>query len=524
MIKLRIFVSSVQKELADERRVVKTLITSDPFLDEHCVPILYEDELSLLRPAPQGYLNELIKCQFYLAIIGSEYGKRSKGLSATHHEYHLAREKDMPVLVCVRGDNKVKRDTAAEDFIAEIKDDGYKYHRFSDLRELQHIVLNCLSAYIKSNYHVAPSPREVRTSQCTVDSASMFDQQRIAMSTALNMPALVGWDDIDLEIAANLAQKTADEPSAKMDAADMKETLLRRGLFWISPEDKQVYCSSAGVLLFSKDPTRVYPQSCIRLLAFPGKERDPKPIDSVDLTSPIPRALEQSLKFIHRNTRHPMVVKGMRRLRLDEYPIEALREAIVNAMAHRDYDDATRKIHVEVFTDRIEVISPGLLPSRITLEQMRSGKLLPCSRNPVLAQGLRLLGLMEELGTGVVRMKQFMRDHGLKAPEYAYRDGHFVVTFRGPGKAIGLLNVQHATPVFEARPAIIDMLTKNQKAILHELLAKSQVQVPELAIALHVTEQSVRKDMAKLMKLKLIEKHGAARATYYVIKEQLPTP
>ena len=66
------------------------------------------------------------------------------------------------------------------------------------------------------------------------------------------------------------------------------------------------------------------------------------------------------------------------------------------------------------------------------------------------------------------------------------------------------------------------MLTKNQKAIVHELLEKNQVQVPELAIALHVTEQAVRKDMAKLTKLKLVEKRGAARATYYVLKEQVP--
>ena len=137
MIKLRVFVSSVQKELATERHAVKTLIASDPFLDEHFVPILYEDEPSMLKASPQGYLNDLAKCQFYLAIIGSEYGARFKGLSATHHEYHFAQKKEMPVLVCVRGDNKVARDPATQDFIGEIKDDGHKYHRFHDLRELQ---------------------------------------------------------------------------------------------------------------------------------------------------------------------------------------------------------------------------------------------------------------------------------------------------------------------------------------------------------------------------------------------------
>ena len=524
MIKLRIFVSAVQKELTDERRAVKTLVTSDPFFDEHCVPILYEDEPSMLKPTPQGYLNDLAKCQFYLVIIGSEYGKRIKGLSATHHEYHFAHEKDMPVLVCVRGDYKVERDQAVQDFIDEIRNDGYKYHRFSDLRKLQRIVLSCLNEYIKTNYHLAPSSREAKTSQCTVETASMFDQKRIAMLPDLNMPSRIGWNDVDIEIARHLAQKTADDPSADMSTADLKELLLRRGLLWVSPEDKQVYCSPAGILLFSKDPTKVYPQSCVRVLAFPSAARDPKPIDFLDIAGPIPKALEQALRFIDKNTRHPLLVTGMRRLRLDEYPTAALREAIINALAHRDYEDASRKIHVELFADRIEVISPGLLPQGITLDHLRSGKLQPCSRNPVLAQGLRLLGLMEELGTGMVRMKQAMRDHGLKPPEYSYRDGHFVATFRGPGKEIARLKADHAIPVFEVRPSVAETLTKNQKTILRELLAKNQVQVPDLVVALRVTEQAVRKDLAKLTKLKLVEKRGAARATYYVLKEQIPTP
>ncbi|MDA8125384.1 MAG: DUF4062 domain-containing protein [Deltaproteobacteria bacterium] len=524
MIKLRIFVSSVQKELADERRAVKALVTSDPFLDEHFVSILYEDEPSMLKPAPQGYLNDLAKCQFYLVIIGSEYGKRFKGLSATHHEYHFAHERDMPVLACLRGDDKIERDPAVQDFIGEIQDDGYKYHRFSDLRELQRIVLTCLNEYIKTNYHLAPSSREAKTSQCTVETASMFDQKRIAMLPDLNVPSRIGWNDVDIEIARRLAEKTADDPVADMTAAYLKELLLRRGLLWVLPEDKQVYCSPAGILLFARDPTRVYPQSCVRLLAFHGTARDPHPIDFLDITEPIPKALEQALRFIDKNTRHPMLVKGMRRLRLDEYPIAALREAIINALAHRDYEDASRKIHVELFADRIEVISPGLLPQGIRIDQLRSGRLQPCSRNPVLAQGLRLLGLMEELGTGMMRMKQAMQDHGLKPPEYSYRDSHFVVTFRGPGEDIAGLKADQAIPVFEVRPSVVETLTKNQKAILRELMAQNQVQVPDLAFALQVTEQAIRKDLAKLTKLKLVEKRGAARATYYVLKEQLPSP
>jgi len=216
-------------------------------------------------------------------------------------------------------------------------------------------------------------------------------------------------------------------------------------------------------------------------------------------------------------------VAGIRRLRLDEYPVAALREAIINAMAHRDYEDASRKIHVELFEDRIEVISPGLLPGGVTLTQMRTGKVRPCSRNPVLAQSLRLLGLMEEMGTGVARMKRAMLDHGLQPPQYSFRDHHFVVTFRGPGESLTKLRIQKARPVFDVQPSVVELLTPNQKTILRELLARNQVEVRSLVAALKVTEQSVRKDLAKLNKLGLVEKRGAARATYYVLKERPPS-
>lgn len=524
MIKLRVFVSSVQKGLADERRAVKSLITSDPFLDEHCVPILYEDEPSMLKPAPQGYLDDLAKCQIYLIIIGSQYGRRFRGLSATHHEYHFAQKKDMPVLACVHGDNKVQRDSAAEDLINEICEDGHKYHRFSDSRDLQRVVLTCLTKYVKDNYHVAPSLRDSEISHRSVAVASGFDQQRVALLPELRIPARVGWDDLDLGFARQLVLNAADDPSTSPSDSEVRELLLRRGLLWLSPEDREAYCSPAGVLLFAKDPARVFPQCCVRLLSFQSKERDPKPTDFLDISAPIPRALELALQFLDRNTRHPLRVAGMRRLRLDEYPVAALREAIINAMAHRDYEDASRKIHVELFRDRIEVISPGLLPGGVTLAQMRTGKVRPCSRNPVLAQCLRLLGLMEEMGTGVARMNQAMLDHGLQPPEYSHRDCHFVVTLRGPGKSLSKLKPETARPVFEVRPSLVDLLTPNQRTIVRELLATNQVEVPSLAATLGVTKQSVRKDLAKLQKLNLVEKRGAARATYYVLKEQLPGP
>lgn len=92
--------------------------------------------------------------------------------------------------------------------------------------------------------------------------------------------------------------------------------------------------------------------------------------------------------FIKEIGKDPIRIVGLDRVRLDEYPSEALREALVNAVAHRDYEDGSRKIMLEVFSDRVVISSPGLPPPPITLQKLRAGKYRPCSRNPILAQRL----------------------------------------------------------------------------------------------------------------------------------------
>lgn len=103
-------------------------------------------------------------------------------------------------------------------------------------------------------------------------------------------------------------------------------------------------------------------------------------------------------------------------------------------------------------------------------------------------------------------------------------DGHFTVLFKGPGKSMAKLKTQKARPLFAVEPSLIDSLTSNQKTIMRELIKKGEVQVSKIAARLKVTEQAIRKDMAKLQKMGLVEKRGAARATYYVLNERQVIP
>jgi ATP-dependent DNA helicase RecG len=150
------------------------------------------------------------------------------------------------------------------------------------------------------------------------------------------------------------------------------------------------------------------------------------------INAPLPVAIEQALQFVDKHTFHPTRVVGINNVTLDEYPQRALREALVNAVAHRNYEDASRKIMVEVFTDRVVISSPGYPPAPLTLAKLRRGNYRPCSRNPVIAQTLATFKLMEQRGSGFARMRDAMLNHGLNAPAFSEQDGYFLVTFPGP--------------------------------------------------------------------------------------------
>ena len=129
-LKLRVFISSVQKELEEERMQLRILLTSDPFLLRYTVPKLFEKYPAPLRPDKKAYLKLLEKCQLYVLLIGKEYGSDSGGKSATHHEYDFAQEHRLPTLVCVKGDSGFKRNDAEAEFFEHVKADGHTYSRF----------------------------------------------------------------------------------------------------------------------------------------------------------------------------------------------------------------------------------------------------------------------------------------------------------------------------------------------------------------------------------------------------------
>lgn len=510
MSKLRVFVSSVQKELEHERAAVAQLISVDPFLLKHGEAVLYDREPPVGRPNQKAYLDCLRSCDIYLLLVDVEYGRPTGDLSATHEEYRLAQEAKMPTLVFICGLDK-NRDDAREaktrEFIDEVKRDGYKYVRFHDREDLKPAVRSALYAVLKKEFHIEASNEESEDGEHLIEVASNFE--------AAPMPD-VSAQALDAGALATFVEAVIEQPGLRIWDDAPEHALVTRGLAMHRPGEPAIV-SRGAYLLFAPHPANRFPQCEILVDAYADTKVSGKPRGQLNVNAPLLAAIEQVLAFVDKHTFHPTRVVGINNLTLDEYPVRALREALVNAVAHRNYEDASRKTAVQVFSDRIVVASPGYPPAPLTLAKLRKGDYRPCSRNPVIAQALATLKLMEQRGSGFARMRDAMLNHGLETPAFTEADGFFIVTFPGPAGNYDRLKVSEGV-LGLITPAIEAQLNERQKRIMVEVQQSGLVTSgwcrKEFGVALLTTQR----DLAGLMDLGLVERRGSGRSARYVLK------
>lgn len=505
---LHIFVSSVQKELEDERLIVQNLVNTDPFLAAHCVPVLYEFEPASPAKALDGCLEALDCCNVYLLIVGVQYGAPVGKLSITHIEYRHAKETKLPVLAFIKGERGVEREAGTAALLAEIEADGFKYKRFGNVIELQKEVRAALVKLLQDRFGIAPTTDENRIAEHTIEATSSFESRTLDR---------LRWRDLDLDVARSMIAAAERRKPDELTEGDLLAGAALRSLIWREPSSGEHFATAAGIVLLAVDPSAVFPQCRILADAYRGAEPDGEPRDHEDIRGPMPLAIERAIAFIDRNTRHPMRIVGLNRVRLDEYPVDGLREALVNAVAHRQYEDAGRKILLEVFADRVGLSSPGLPPKPITLAGLRSGKYRPCSRNPVLAQCLSYFHRIEERGSGFRRMREQMLNHGLDQPLIGADTGYFQVTFPGPGNNIERLRVPEKRLLVTR--SVEAQLNERQRRIISQALQSGFVTTGWCMETLGVVRDTAHRDLIDLVKRDILVRKGSGRSSRYVLNE-----
>lgn len=190
----------------------------------------------------------------------------------------------------------------------------------------------------------------------------------------------------------------------------------------------QTVPSNAGIILFANEETRFHEfadarVSCAR---FAGTEKVDF-IDRVDIDGGLLTAIEEVPKFVRRNTRMAAEIKTMRRKDIPEYPTEAVREALLNALMHSDYATRGSRILVAIFSDRMDITNPGMLPLGITLEDFKNG--VSSIRNKVIARIFEKMELVEQWGSGYKRIMDICASEGYPEPKWEEFGSAVRVTF-----------------------------------------------------------------------------------------------
>ncbi len=234
-------------------------------------------------------------------------------------------------------------------------------------------------------------------------------------------------EDIDFNLAMQFLKSTV------FRGRSTEELLARYGL--IIPRAGSPAITNACLLLFAKPPiTRWHPRAGIRFFRVAGKERlhgrerNVTQISRID--SPLSLAIPEAHRLAKEQIRRSEKLHDLFFREMPEYPEFAWQESVVNAFAHRDYEDQSREIEVWFFNDRMEVKNPGELLPSVTLDLLRQRKPVHASRNPLIVRLLADVGLMREEGEGIPRIFDEMEGSFLRPPEFTVEAGEFMVTLR----------------------------------------------------------------------------------------------
>lgn len=230
-------------------------------------------------------------------------------------------------------------------------------------------------------------------------------------------------DSLDVDAFGAYYERIYSQPFsvAEVPLARMLENMR----FLVEDFNGNKCLSVAGLLLFGKRVQDFMYYARISAVRWAGNEAGEDIIDRKELSGCLTDQIEQAEAFCLRNTRLSTHIESVRQEDVYEYPRPALREAIVNAVAHRDYSLTGAQTLLYIFDDRLEIRSPGSLPNSVTLDNIRTHYSKP--RNELIARVLFNLGYVNTLGSGIPRIIRLMRAQGAPPPDFEVTSSQFLV-------------------------------------------------------------------------------------------------
>lgn len=257
----------------------------------------------------------------------------------------------------------------------------------------------------------------------------------------------------------------------------------------------------AALLLFGKEPQRFLLQAKLRCARFKGTD-EVAFIDLKVIEGDIIQQVEDAMAFVRRNTSMAVKIEGkLERTEKWEYPLEAVREAVTNAVCHRDYADSGNVV-VKIFDDRLEVSNPGGLPAGLTVEDLkRPHESNP--RNKLVADAFFLIKYIEQFGTGIGRMIEDCRESGVPEPEFESRAGAFRTIF------------PRIVSVAQRWAGVI--LNERQKKALEYVVQHGRITRPEYEQITQAPKRTAARDLTDLVKRQVVIRHGGGKDSWYAL-------
>ena len=274
--------------------------------------------------------------------------------------------------------------------------------------------------------------------------------------------------------------------------------------------DKDGNLTNAGLLL--ADECNMF-QSRVFCTKWVGNGKGKKSFDASDdkeYRGNIIMLLKESLSFIKSNSKKAWKIDGINRIEVIDYPEDAVREAVVNALVHRDYGIVGSEVHIDMYDDRLEIVSPGGMYDGKNIQEVGIDEVASIRRNPVLADILNRLDYMERRGSGLQRIVKAFEDK--KRIEFYSNHSKFTVLMRKQDfSTIG--NERYMSD----NERYMSELNNNEQKIVGYLLNNSKIANKKVVELTGLSQAQSRRVLVALAEKEIIEAHGAKRGRYYTL-------
>lgn len=448
MVKQKIFISSVQGEFQDERKQIADYIRHDALLSFYFEPFLFEELPAQDRSAQAAYLEQAAKSEIYLLLLGFQYGYQdAEGISPTEREYDAATANHAYRIAFIK--SVAKREDKEEAFKRKIDQDVIR-NVFNSYEELQSGVYASLVEYMLSHQLLRQGPFD----------ASIQPDAHL--------------EDLDKEKIRWFVGVAREVRQFPLTYSEENIPQILQSLHLMTEDGK---LKNAALLLFAKDVQKWFTTATVKCGHFYGTKVE-KPMASLQIYGgTVFDQVDMAVTFVMSRI-DQRVGERIHSARVDvtpELPAQAVREAIVNAVVHRDYT-STGSVQVMLFKDRLEVWNPGRLPQGMTIDKLSS---VHASRpvNPVLANPVYLTGYIEQMGTGTTDVIERCEKAGLRTPEF-YQDEDFRTILWRPESADEQDSVRFSISSNSSDPT--DGSRETPQKTLQKTLQKTQQKIIEL--------------------------------------------